>query len=806
MKIKFIKNKYRSLLLVLFLVLGSFLIGNFVWAGTFAGAAVAKILGWIMMAILYFLGKLLGVLVGVLLWIAQYNDFITSPAVTNGWIIMRDLCNMFFILILLIIAFATILRRESYSIKTLLPKLLIMAVLINFSKTICGIFIDFAQVIMLTFVNSFAAIGGGNLMSMLGIDKITKIDANSGEIDDLAVVGAYMLALLYVVISIVVITTMIAMLVMRMIMIWIYVVLSPAAYLLAAFPAGQKYSAQWWEEFSKNLIVGPVLAFFIWLSFVSATGSATSNGLVNVKSESYYPSASETAGGSQESVVKFIVSIGMLVGGLMVAQQLGGAAGKLAGKGMTALQSGKQLAMKGIGRATGVSYVADTAKAYMAMRKSSRDTRIREGAGKLAGGIGLIKKNTVGLMGKAGTKAWGAFGRNQAATLDQKYKNKEDMEFGGHEYKFDDVAKKWKKTVKGGRHVETFSTEEEFKNKDLAERTTKLNKYQSRANLAGRMGLAVGGATLGAMAAPAFLGMTAAVAAGAYGAAVGGVGVPALEKMVREAGEEDFNLASDFKNKKVKEEEDGISTGDTGKIIATMDDRTRSEFTRVAAILTAMNQKLLSPNEVLARKEQVSTEMKNDPKIMAKFEALAQKNYPLATNLFTDMNSGDASKKAKAKEQVQNNYADGTYSLKGMDLGSIEKSIEQLVLGLKASTFMSQTKDLPDAKKKGIIAALEKHAATPAGTPGNYEAKEKLAFLTDIEKAFGPGKATNGSEKQKFTQKLTVEQYNEILTKGDDKQVTSLRAAIGGDINNLSDTMKRASTAQAKANRTDLGV
>jgi len=72
---------------------------------------------------------------------------------------------MSFILILLIIAFATILRQESYS-KKLLPKLLIMAVLINFSRTIFGLLIDFSQVIMLTFVNAFSA-GGGYFIKAL---------------------------------------------------------------------------------------------------------------------------------------------------------------------------------------------------------------------------------------------------------------------------------------------------------------------------------------------------------------------------------------------------------------------------------------------------------------------------------------------------------------------------------------------------------------------------------------------------------------------------------------------------------------
>ena len=357
MKIKFLKNKYSFLLAAILTILGSFLIGNFAYADF--DVKIAVFLGKIISLIIEALGALLAVLISGLICVAGYNDFITSSAVTNGWVIVRDLCNMFFILILLVIAFATILRQENYSIKKLLPKLLIMAVLINFSKTICGIFIDFAQVIMLTFVNSFKEIGGGNLTEMLGLDKIMSIDASKATLGDQeitasSIFGSYILALLYVIISIVVIVTIIAVLVMRMVMLWIYVVLSPLAYLLATFPAGQKYASQWWSEFSKNVVVGPVLAFFIWLSFVSA-----STGLVDIPSSSEGPSVAVTVAGSKENIIKFIISIGMLLGGLMVAQQAGGAVGSIAGKGLAALQKGKALAYKGAGKlAMGDNYLA----------------------------------------------------------------------------------------------------------------------------------------------------------------------------------------------------------------------------------------------------------------------------------------------------------------------------------------------------------------------------------------------------------------------------------------------------------------
>lgn len=346
MKINFFAKKYFSFELILLIVFCSFLFGHYAYADI--GVSIARILGHIISAIISALGMILTALISVLIWVCSYNGFIKSAAVANGWVIVRDLCNMFFILILLIIAFATILRRENYNAKKLLPKLLIMAVLINFSKTICGLAIDFAQVIMLTFVNGFKDIAGANLTTMLGIDKILAINPNANNVTGLTIFGSYMLALIYVIISMVVITVIIAVLIMRMVMLWVYIVLSPLAFLAAAFPAGQKYSSQWWSEFSKQVIVGPVLAFFIWLSFVSA-----STGL-DITPTSIDPAASITVAGSKDNLIKFMISIGMLIGGLMITQQLGGAAGSIAGKGMAAIQKGRGLAWKGaVGGAVG---------------------------------------------------------------------------------------------------------------------------------------------------------------------------------------------------------------------------------------------------------------------------------------------------------------------------------------------------------------------------------------------------------------------------------------------------------------------
>ena len=347
MKKIFKKYKYLSGISAIVIV-GIFLLASPVFASFESWAA--NLVAGILSAIIFGLAKIVALIITTFVYLAEYNGFIDSPAVVRGWIVVRDVGNMFFVLIFLLIAFGTILRIEAYNYKRHLPKLVLMAVLINFSKTICGLFIDFSQIVMLTFVNGFKDIGEGSLVHMFGLREVFNLRDDAGDIDFWALVGAYLLGVLYMIIALVVVAAMTVSLVMRIVMLWIYVVLSPLAFLLSAFPGGQSYSQQWWSKFSKELITGPVLAFFVWLSFVSMTYTSSGHevlGMQELDDEGNQitenaPDTGISQAGTRDVFVRFIIAIGMLVGGMMMAQQMGGSAGQMAGKGMGALQSGQR--------------------------------------------------------------------------------------------------------------------------------------------------------------------------------------------------------------------------------------------------------------------------------------------------------------------------------------------------------------------------------------------------------------------------------------------------------------------------------
>lgn len=311
-------------------------------------AQAVDILGWFLQMIAKFF-ELLTRLVGFILFlevkglieVAQYSNFVSPgpTAVQVGWRVARDLSNMFFIIILLVIAFATIVGYEEYNLRRLLPRLLIMAVVINFSKTITGLVIDVGQVIMLTFVNGFKDAAGGNFLKAFQVDKLLRM-SQRGDVSTGGLVVGMMLAFVMVSIAAAVVLIMLITLIFRFVYLWILVILSPIAFLASTIPPGRPVYDKWWGELKKYVIYGPIVAFFLWLALLTAQLSqgniAQGEKIATLSSSSAaqqeISSAQTTgAGGSipteaanSDVFISMIVFTALLFGGLKVATEMGG--------------------------------------------------------------------------------------------------------------------------------------------------------------------------------------------------------------------------------------------------------------------------------------------------------------------------------------------------------------------------------------------------------------------------------------------------------------------------------------------------
>ncbi len=303
------------------------------WISNGIGQAVAIILAGIAYIINAVNGVLITLMIKILVNVASFDNIIDVPTVQRGWLVVRDICNMSFILIFLFIAFATILRIENFSIKKALPKLLIVAVLINFSRSIFGIVIDFSQVIMLSFVNTFSD-GQGWFIDVFNTQNLLTIGEGESAEDAFTsweTVLTIIAGMFASTITLIVITIMVAVLVIRLVLLWIYTILSPLAFLGFAFDPIKKYMGFIWTDFIKQVTIGPILAFFIWLALTTVQDSA---GLLGGTESDL--TVAQSAFFTDTKFQAFLISIALLIAGLMVAQQIGGAAGSMAGKGIEA--------------------------------------------------------------------------------------------------------------------------------------------------------------------------------------------------------------------------------------------------------------------------------------------------------------------------------------------------------------------------------------------------------------------------------------------------------------------------------------
>jgi len=786
----------------------------------------AQVIGGILGIIISAVGLILILAIKTLILVANYSTFLDSGAVTFGWVIVRDLCNMFFVVVLLIIAFGTILNIEKYNYKKWLPKLILMAILINFSKTICGVLIDVAQIVMLTFVNSFSTIGTGTLVDVLGITEILNLSKTSEEVGFWTVVGAYLLGLAYVIISSIVLFTMVAMLAIRIVMIWIYVVLSPLAYLLSAFPGGQSYASKWWSEFTKNLIVGPVLAFFLWLSFAALTADkvrdTTNIDQVAEKDQvellGFDPKESGALGTNASSpgaLIKFVIAIGMLVGGLKIAQEVGGAAGSMAGKGMAAVNKAGKIGLAGAAAITGVRAAKGIYKNYSSARKSAREDKYKNAAVKMADGIGRVKKSVgdtvTGGLQKAKTKVFGGAGadakrlqaeaRVESAEIDEIKQNLSQKQGKVGDYEYDENLKSWRHSKTRRRTSEELvrknadgiiKTKGDIVNAKQKEAEEKHSKQQKIDDVLKYGALAAGGALgLATGGVPGLL-----VAGGAmFGASRG------YDKF-KNAGKTDLDVASNFRLNEIKKEKDALKDEDNGSVMTKMDDRSLRAFERAAAALEAMARGLLTSEQAEDKKKMIANEVGGadengnfkDKKVGSYFESIAERKNISATNDFQNLNSKNQEIKSRAEKNIRDKVESGTYSLESLDLGAIKAIGPQLVALMKVKDFGTQFTAMKDqAKKREIVELLKKLAANKdaKGLPlGGIErnnaeaaklgAMKKLNQATDLDTATASisNPVDRQVKKEAILADISFTQLNDVFNGNDKKQQDAIVEAI----------------------------
>lgn len=223
------------------------------------------------------------------------GSFITNPMVKSGWPFVQGIANLGFLLALLFIAFATTLRLESFGVRRMLPRLLIAALLINFSLVITGLLIDVSRLVMaslLTILNQSADIDDLALGLLKSSNLIrTSFDLNTfkesgyvvfqGKTTNWQTVASVTQATVLMWGLAVGLIMLVGGLLMRYIILILLLIVSPLAFLAVALPNTGQLAQKWWSTFIKYVLYGPIAVFILVLTVAASRGLAAESNLVN---------------------------------------------------------------------------------------------------------------------------------------------------------------------------------------------------------------------------------------------------------------------------------------------------------------------------------------------------------------------------------------------------------------------------------------------------------------------------------------------------------------------------------------------
>ena len=211
-------------------------------------------------------------LITIVINIPVVPGVVGTPAfVTTGFELTRQIANMFFLLILVFIGLATILRLQEYQLQRTLPKLILIALLVNFSSLLVGFVVDVANIATNFFLHLVGV--GFNLKVFTDIftsgnaqvDAIFNGPGSNMEQFAGAIAFGVVLSLFFLFASFAYIAIA-NIFFLRLVILWTLIILAPLAFLAFILPGTKKWWDQWLSALIQWSFLAVPIAFFIWLS------------------------------------------------------------------------------------------------------------------------------------------------------------------------------------------------------------------------------------------------------------------------------------------------------------------------------------------------------------------------------------------------------------------------------------------------------------------------------------------------------------------------------------------------------------
>ena len=363
-------------------------------------------------------------------------------AVDSGWRMFRDVANIVIIFSLLAIGFATILRVSGYGMKELLAKVIIVALLINFSLFFTKVIIDSGNLLASQFYSQMTLAGcepgsnkeilgknacsiSGQFMDALSLTSIydtpdrNTTTAPSVDYDTIFTVGI-MGSILFLTTTVVFLAGAF-LLIIRFVALIFMMVLSPLAFAASILPATAGHAKRWWGALINYTLFAPI--YFLLTSFVlDVVSSTTFRESIGVKKGVVFTDTLAGAGANISAFsifLNFTIVIFLMVGALLISKQLGMAGSDAAIK---ASVSARKWGQGKVGDATlgGVGAVGRTLVGRGASwRAESGELKDKASRGGLSGAFNRLKLQSYKGLAKSSfdvraTKAGGGLGLGKA--------------------------------------------------------------------------------------------------------------------------------------------------------------------------------------------------------------------------------------------------------------------------------------------------------------------------------------------------------------------------------------------------------
>jgi hypothetical protein len=349
-------------------------------------AATGGVIGFAVFVLNYIISFIAGAIIALEAWfievvLAMNDQIVQSSFVQSGFLISLSVANLIFVAGIIIIAIATILRWESYSIKKILWKLIVMAILVNFSLTLSGAIINISSSFSNYFLNAISPTSGqdGNLSfskynsfattiagiftpqrlfiknsqgltSSVGDPNKIKEDqdlsqfAGEGLASNFKPLISVFFVILFLVNFIIILGALFIMLLIRYVALGFLLILAPLAWTMWIFENTKQYWTEWWKNFLKWTFFAPLVLFFLYLVMLSLRGTpGGSGGFITSSSnttkingvEFTFKSKNDGPLGAIQNFVgtvlgditatflQMIMAIGLTVGSLIAANRLG---------------------------------------------------------------------------------------------------------------------------------------------------------------------------------------------------------------------------------------------------------------------------------------------------------------------------------------------------------------------------------------------------------------------------------------------------------------------------------------------------